>query len=805
MPSIPTPQPVDQAAIERSILDKLIYTVGKDPAHAVTRDWCVALSLAVRDRVVDGWMPATRRTYETGQKRVYYLSMEFLIGRLLRDSMTNLGLSDACAGAMANLGQDMSEVLEAEPDAALGNGGLGRLAACFLDSMSTLGIAGNGYGIRYHHGLFRQTFDDGWQSEHAEDWLVQGHPWEFERPEVVYPIGFGGEVAAGDSGTATWRPAERIMAAAYDTPIAGWQGRHVNTLRLWDARPSELFDLARFNEGDFIQAASGRVLAETISRVLYPNDATPAGRALRLRQEFFFTSASIQDLLRRFLQDHDDIQALPRHVAIQLNDTHPAIAVPELMRLLVDEHGQDRKSALNITRASVAYTNHTLMPEALESWPLDLMGEILPRQLQMIEWLQAEVAEAVSRNKTSVSLDSVSPIRDGSARMGHIAFLGSHRINGVSALHTELMKETVFRDLHALHPERILNQTNGITPRRWLLECNPALAALVTESIGGGWVTELERLEGLASMAEDGGFKQRFAGIKRDNKAKLADVIREQLGLVVNPDAMFDVQIKRIHEYKRQLMNILEAIAHYQAIRENPDAGWQPRVRIFGGKAAPSYERAKLIIKLINDAAAVINADPVVGDRLKIAFLPNYNVSLAEQIIPATDLSEQISTAGMEASGTGNMKFALNGALTIGTLDGANVEIKERVGDDNIVIFGLTADQVAAERARGYDPSAAIAQSPALNAVIQAIEAGLFSPDQPDRFSAITDDLRRHDYFMVAADFDAYADAQRKVDRTFGDQAAWWRKAILNTANVGWFSSDRTIKGYATEIWNAMP
>jgi starch phosphorylase len=807
MDAIAALEPVDQrgldeATLARSILDKLIYAVGRDPERAGSRDWGVALSLAVRDRIVDRWMPSTRRSAQDGRKRVYYLSMEFLIGRLLRDSMANLGITEPCRAGLARLGVDFDEVLESEPDAALGNGGLGRLAACFLESMSRLGIATYGYGIRYEHGLFRQSFRDGWQTEDVEDWLTMGHPWEFERPEVIYPIAFGGTVEGGPDGGPIWRPSEQVLAKAYDTPIPGWRGEHVNTLRLWAAQPAQLLDLDRFNRGKFLEAAERRVLAETISRILYPNDSTPEGQALRLKQEYFFTSASLQDVVRRFAYEHGDFSALPDHVAIQLNDTHPAIAVPELILLLTERQGMPLEAAIETTRGCISYTNHTLLPEALECWPIGLFGNILPRHLEIIRQLNDRflVSLPIETDRREVGV-----IADDSVRMGHLAFIGSHKVNGVSALHTDLMKQTVFRGLHALFPDRIVNQTNGITPRRWLYECNPGLARLVTEAIGERWVTDLEQIEALAGYADDPAFRAGFADVKLANKERLAAAIRRRLDIAVDPHALFDIHIKRIHEYKRQLLNILEAAALYRSIRDDPYRDWQPRVKIFAGKAAPSYVMAKLIIKLINDVARVVNADPLVGDRLKVVFLPNYNVSLTESIIPAADLSEQISTAGMEASGTGNMKLALNGALTIGTLDGANIEIRELVGEDNMFIFGLTAEEVRERRANGYQPRAELATTPALAEVIEAIAAGAFSPDDPQRFRPLIEHLVGQDYFMVLADFATYADAQREVEEAYREPAAWFRRAILNTAHVGWFSSDRTIRDYAGQIWQALP
>ena len=801
LPVMPDPETVTSASLREQIERHLVFSIGKNREAARLTDWRLALSRAIRDQVVAPWFRTTQRIYAEDRKRVYYLSMEFLIGRLLEDATANLGLESKAREAVRQLGFDYDAVVRDEPDAALGNGGLGRLAACFLDSMSSVGIAAMGYGIRYEHGLFRQSFENGWQAEEAEDWIGQNHAWEFKRPEAAFPIGFGGEVQIGQGDAATWRPDETVMAAAYDTPVPGWKGDWVNTLRLWTARPRREFELEPFNRGDFFAAAAPAVLAQTISRVLYPDDSTEQGRELRLKQEYFFTSASIRDILRRFESQHSDLGLLPAKVAIQLNDTHPAIAGPELVRLLVDERGLGFDAAFDLARGCLNYTNHTLLPEALERWPVELLHRVLPRHLQLIERIDerhAHDSRAAGRSQSEGTR-----INGGSeVRMGNLAFIAAHRVNGVSALHTDLMKTTVFRELHALHPERIVNQTNGVTPRRWLHGCNPALSALLVEAIGEDWIDDLEALEMIAPLAEDAGFRERYAAAKRANKAQLSDWLRAHCQLAVDPEAIFDVQIKRFHEYKRQLLNVLGTIALWQEMRQRPEANWAPRVKVFGGKAAPGYHMAKLIIKLINDVAKVVNADPVTRDRLRIVFPPNYNVSTAERVIPAADLSEQISTAGMEASGTGNMKLALNGALTIGTLDGANVEISERVGRDNIFIFGLTADEVAARRAN-HAPGECVAASPRLAYVIDAIATGLFSPEEPERFRAIVDELRGPDRFMVCADFDAYWEAQCEVDRAWHSRDQWTRRAILNTARCGWFSSDRTIRGYAREIWNA--
>ncbi len=796
-------------ALRTAILAKLAYAVGKDVAHAQDHDWYVATALAVRDQAVDRWIETTRHVYASGQKRVYYLSLEFLIGRLLSEYLCNLQLQETCRAALAGLDVDLDRVREIEPDAALGNGGLGRLAACFMESMATVGVAGFGYGIRYQHGLFRQLFHDGWQVEQPEDWLAFGNPWEFERPEVAYEVGFGGTVErVSDNGREhqVWHPGERVLAVAYDTPIVGWPGHQVNTLRLWSAQSANPMRLDQFNRGDYLGAVAEQVTSESIVRVLYPNDDTPAGQELRLKQEYFFTSASLHDLLRRHLQQYGQVGTLPEHVAIQLNDTHPAIAVAELMRLMVDEHDLAWEEAWRITQGCIAYTNHTLLPEALESWPVSLLEHLLPRHMQIIHRLNADLFQAL--NGAEVDPAAVALIDQANGhrvRMGHLAFFGAHKVNGVSALHTELMQRTVFRDLNRAFPGRITNKTNGITARRWLRQCNPALSELITEAVGPGWVGDLEQLEALVPLTDDASFRDRFAAAKRRNKERLAALIAERTGVQVDPSALFDVHIKRIHEYKRQLLNILGTIADWQAIRAEPGRNWLPRVKIFGGKAAASYRQAKLIIKLINDVARVVNHDPAVGDRLKVIFLPNYNVSLTERIIPAADLSEQISTAGMEASGTGNMKLALNGALTIGTLDGANIEIRELVGHDNMFIFGLTAEEVRAERANGYDPRAEVAAAPALAGVLEAIGSGQFSPDDGDRFRPLVERLLGEDYFMVLADFAAYAEAQKRVDAAYRDSGTWWRQALLNTAKVGWFSSDRTIRDYASEIWQALP
>ena len=811
----PNARDVEVAAFRAAVMAKLTYSVGKDPEHAFEHDWFEAIALAARDHMVDHWMDHTRQAYRRSQKRVYYLSLEFLIGRLLYDSLSNLGLLDIAREAMDGLNVDVERIRLLEPDAALGNGGLGRLAACFMESMSTLGIAAHGYGIRYEHGLFRQAIVDGWQQEQTENWLDFGNPWEFERAEVIYPISFGGSVEtitdAEGQQRQVWTPGETVRAVAYDTPVVGWRGACVNTLRLWRARALEELHLERFNAGDHLGAVAEVARAESISRVLYPADSTEAGQELRLRQEYFFVSASLQDLLRRHLNMHDTLLNLSDAAAIQLNDTHPSIAVAELMRLLVDQHEIPWEAAWEVTVGTLAYTNHTLLPEALETWPVALMERMLPRHMQIIYLINAYHIDAL-RAKGLHDFDvlrSVSLIEEDNGRrvrMGNLAFLGSHSVNGVSALHTKLMRVTVFSEMHKLYPDRINNKTNGITFRRWLYQSNPELTAMLVEALGKEVLDDPEgRLAGLAPFADDRDFRRQFAAQRLQSKRALARIIQERLGVTVNPEAMFDVQVKRIHEYKRQLLNLLHTVALYQAIRAEPSTNWVPRVKIFAGKAAASYHQAKLIIKLTNDIARVVNNDPTVRGLLKIVFLPNYNVSLAESIIPAADLSEQISTAGYEASGTSNMKFGLNGALTIGTLDGANVEMSEQVGTENMFIFGLTAQQVEARKRSGdFGASAAIAASHRLNDVLQAIRSGVFSSDDPARYTALVDSLVDHDRFLLCADFDAYWDAQQRVEDLWHDPQAWWRTAVLNTAHMGWFSSDRTIREYATDIWKAL-
>ena len=797
------------AEIRGAILSKIVLASGKDVNEATKRDWYVAAALTLRDRVVHRWLQSQRNMRKNGSKQVCYLSLEFLIGRLFGDALTNLSLTDPFRAALEDLGISLDELKAIEPDAALGNGGLGRLAACFMESMATLRIPAWGYGIRYEHGLFRQIISDGWQEEFPEQWLLSGNPWEFERPDVIYDVNYGGRIQRFDlpgGQQIVWTPAETVQAAAYDTPIVGWRGHHVNALRLWSARATDPMRLDTFNSGDHLGAMSELARAQAISKFLYPSDETPAGRELRLRQEYFFVSASLQDIIRNHMRNDGDIQNLASQAAIQLNDTHPSLAVPELMRLLIDRHKLDWDEAWAITKKTISYTNHTLLPEALETWPVDLIERVLPRHLEIIyrinlQHLTEATALLPSANDRLAAISLIDETGGRRVRMGHLAFVGSHRINGVSAMHTELMRETVFAELNALYPERITNKTNGITFRRWLHQSNPRLTALLREACGDAVLDDASHLRSLERLADDRGFQEKFIAAKRQNKVALAQRIAEQTGVHADPSALFDVQIKRIHEYKRQLLNAIETIALYQAIRAEPNGNWTPRVKIFAGKAAASYRQAKLIIKFINDIAKVINSDRSIGDLLKVAFIPNYNVSAAELIVPASDLSEQISTAGMEASGTGNMKLALNGAVTIGTLDGANIEIREHVGDENIFIFGRRAHEVMQRRAKGLDATDVIEKSPALAAVIEAIESGEFSPGERDRFMPIAHSLRELDYYLVSADFDDYFRTQRIIDAQW-PQPQWTMMGILNVARMGWFSSDRTIREYAEDIWD---
>lgn len=804
----------DVGALKRAIANKLIYGVGKDPVSASADDWLHAAAYAVRDQLVGRWMKTTRAQYQQDVKRVYYLSMEFLIGRTFTNALLAVDMLEPLRQALAELDVDFDTVSDLEPDAALGNGGLGRLAACFLDSMATLGVPGFGYGIRYEYGMFRQAIADGRQVEAPDYWLARGNPWEFARPEAKYRVRFGGHIEER-GGRIEWKGTDDVLAMAYDTIIPGYGTEATNTLRLWRALATDEMDLSAFNSGDYLRAVASKNLSENVSRVLYPDDSTPSGRELRLRQEYFFCSASLQDLIHRYRRTHHNFDAFADKVGIHLNDTHPVLAIPELMRLLIDEHGLDWDLAWSLTQRVFSYTNHTLMQEALETWPVELVGRVLPRHLRIIFDINARfLAWVTERNGYDPQLMRRVSLVDESGerrvRMGFLAVVASHSVNGVSALHSQLMVESIFADFAHLYPQRFNNKTNGITPRRWLAQANPGLAGLLDGRIGTGWRRDLGQLGQLRALAGDAGFARDFAAAKHANKQRLADWVRQHLGVALDASALFDVQVKRIHEYKRQLLNVLHVVTRYQQMLAQPDGpdgqGWVPRVAVFAGKAASAYQMAKLVIRLINDVAAVVNADERLGGRLKVVFIPNYSVSLAEIIMPAADLSEQISTAGTEASGTGNMKFALNGALTIGTLDGANVEIREQVGADNIFIFGNTTQQVAQIRAKGYQPRVLYEADARLRGALDAIRGGVFSPAEPGRYQQIHDALVEWgDHYLLLADYADYLRAQAEVDVLYRDQAAWVRKAILNVAGMGPFSSDRTIAEYAREIWHSEP
>jgi starch phosphorylase len=806
---------LDVTTIKNNILKHLRYTVAKAPKTATPRDWFHAIAYMIRDLMADRWMATMNEYYEKDVKRIYYLSLEFLTGRLLSQSLLNLGIYTKCQQALAELNLPFEPIMEMESDPALGNGGLGRLAACFLDSMATMNLPGYGYGIHYEYGMFYQRFFDGYQVEHPDNWLRYGNPWEFPRAELLYQVHFGGYVTDYEDEKKQkgyhWRGTEDVMAMAYDIPIPGYNTAVVNNLRLWAAKSSRDFNLQHFNEGNYIKAVEDKNRSENLSKVLYPDDTTQMGRELRLRQEYFFVSASMQDIIRRYHSEHKDICALPEKVAIQLNDTHPALAIPELMRLLLDRYHLNWEEAWEITTQVFAYTNHTLLPEALETWPVRLFEQLLPRHLLIIYEINHRFLQQVSyRYPGDINalrrLSLIGEDGEKHIRMGHLAVVGSHKVNGVAKLHTHLMQTTIFADFEQFFPGKIVNKTNGVTPRRWLIEANAELTQLITERIGKSWTTDLSQLKNLLPLIQEKSFCTQFQAIKKANKQRLATFINKRLGIIINPQSLFDVHIKRIHEYKRQLLNLFHVITRYNRIRANPQTERVPRTIIFSGKAAPGYAIAKLIIKLINNVADVINHDPLIGDQLKLILLPNYDVSNALRIIPAAELSEQISTAGTEASGTGNMKLALNGALTIGTLDGANIEIREEVGEENIFIFGLTAEGVADLRRRGYNPWDYYHQNSELKQVIDMINGGYFSRDNPTLFQPLLNAVMQGgDRYMVLADYADYISCQQRVDELYGQAERWTQQAILNVANMGKFSSDRTIGEYAEEIWRVKP
>jgi len=803
---------VTQAPTEVSaqINNQLLHTIGVVPQKASHTELMQAVAQVARAQLSERWVATQVQEQKQKARRVVYLSMEFLMGRTLSNALAALDLTQGAAQGLAQHAQTLEDVADREADAALGNGGLGRLAACFLDSMATLGLPSWGYGIRYEYGMFAQHIDAGQQVEYPDPWLIDGTPWEFPRADISYPVRFGGWVEHVD-GQALWRHSGEVAAKAYDMVVPGHGTQKVSTLRLWKAVAPAHFDLSAFNTGDYARAASTKNEFENISWVLYPNDSTPAGRELRLKQEYFFVAASMQDLVARHLSEHPSLANLAEHVAIHLNDTHPAIGVAELMRILCDEHHMPWAKAWDLCGKTFSYTNHTLMPEALETWPVGLMQHVLPRHLEIIYRINKEFLDLAARhrpgdNQFLARLSLIDEHGERRVRMAHLSIVGSHHINGVSALHSELLVHTIFADFADLWPERFTNMTNGVTPRRWLAQANPGLAGLLDETLGNQWRLDLDQLRRLDGLRSDPAFQQKFMTVKRANKVRLAAYIKQTTGIQVSPDSLFDVQVKRIHEYKRQLLNVLHVVTRYQAILANPDAAWVPRVVILAGKAASSYFAAKSIIRMIHDVGNIINNDPRIGDKLKLVFIPNYGVSVAEIIMPGADLSEQISTAGTEASGTGNMKLALNGALTIGTDDGANIEIRQNVGDDNIFIFGLKTPEVRSLRVSGYHPLPYYEKQPQLKAVLDAIAMGQFSPDEPSRYRGqINALIWEGDHYMLLADYASYVATQLRVDALYRDQAQWCERTIANVAGMGMFSSDRTIGEYARDIWHVKP
>ncbi|HDV7528043.1 TPA: glycogen phosphorylase [Yersinia enterocolitica] len=797
-------------ALKHSIAYKLMFIVGKDPSIATQHDWLNATLFAVRDRMVERWLRSNRAQLSQDVRQVYYLSMEFLLGRTLSNALLSMGIYEDIEQALDEMGLNLSELLQEENDPGLGNGGLGRLAACFLDSLATLALPGRGYGIRYEYGMFSQKIVNGQQMESPDNWLEYGNAWEFPRHNTRYKVRFGGRIQQEGSKT-RWLETEEILACAYDQIIPGFDTDATNTLRLWSAQASNEINLGKFNQGDYFAAVEDKNHSENVSRVLYPDDSTYSGRELRLRQEYFLVSATVQDILNRHWAMHQTFDNLADKIAIHLNDTHPVLSIPEMMRLLIDEHKFSWMDAWDVVQQVFSYTNHTLMSEALETWPIDMIGKILPRHLQIIFDINDHFLKLVQEQYPDEPdlLPRVSIIDENDGRrvrMAWLAVIASHKVNGVSALHSELMVQSLFADFARIFPNRFCNKTNGVTPRRWLGLANRPLAAVLDDSIGHNWRTDLSQLSELKNNIDYVSFLRAVQKAKLENKKQLAIYIAQKLNIVVNPAALFDVQIKRIHEYKRQLLNVLHVITRYNRILEAPDEKWVPRVVIFAGKAASAYYNAKQIIRLINDVAKVINNDPRINNLLKVVFIPNYSVSLAQLIIPAADLSEQISLAGTEASGTSNMKFALNGALTIGTLDGANVEIREHVGEDTIFIFGNTTEQVEALRKSGYNPRKYYDEDPELHLALTQIATGAFSPEEPHRYTSLFDSLvNLGDHYQLLADYRSYVDTQEQVDTLYRHPDEWTRKTIFNIANMGYFSSDRTIQEYADDIWHIKP
>jgi starch phosphorylase len=811
----PTRTGLSPEALSRALRDNLYYAQGRIPEVATRYDWYMALSYTVRDRLLQRWIKTVHTLMRKDVKVVSYLSAEFLMGPHLANNLVNLGIYDEVRQAVAEVGHDLTDLLEQEEEPGLGNGGLGRLAACFLDSLATLEVPAIGYGLRYEFGIFDQVIRDGWQLEITDKWLRYGNPWELPKPEIAYDINLGGhtETYQDHAGRyrVRWVPHQVVKGVAYDTPILGYRVNTTNILRLWKAEATESFDFQAFNVGDYFGAVDQKIASETITKVLYPNDEPYQGKQLRLAQQYFFVSCSLQDMIRLHLLIGNSLDTFNEWWAVQLNDTHPSIAVAELMRLFVDDHLMDWEQAWEITRKTLAYTNHTLLPEALEKWPLPLFREVLPRHLEIIYEINRRFLDEVrvrfpGDDQRAARLSLIDESGDKYVRMANLASVGSHAINGVAALHSELLKQTVLRDFYELDPAKFHNVTNGVTPRRWMVLSNPKLAELISGKIGDTWVRNLEgELGKLEKFVDDPEFHKEWRRVKRENKADLAALIKERTDTVVDPESLFDIQVKRLHEYKRQHLNVLHIITLYLRLKKNPGADITPRTFIFGGKAAPGYFMAKLIIKLINSVGEIVNNDRDVAGRLKVVFFPDFNVKNGQHVYPAADLSEQISTAGKEASGTGNMKFTMNGALTIGTLDGANVEIREEVGEENFFLFGLTVEEVLEIKSRGYNPRRYYESNANLREAIDLIASGHFSGGDADRFKPLVDSLLYHDEYMLLADYQSYVDCQDRVSEAFRHQKRWTRMSILNTARSGKFSSDRSIRDYCERIWNAKP
>lgn len=801
-------------SISNQFAEHLEFTLVKDRITVTKDDAYYALSLAVRDRMVRRWLRTQREYHIKDPKRVYYLSLEYLMGRLLGNALINLDYYEECREVLKKDGYNLEEIKEYEHDMGLGNGGLGRLAACYLDSMATLQLPAFGYGIRYEYGIFSQEIENGYQVEYADYWLKNGNPWDILRRSLQYRVKFYGRVEKKVYPDGTyyfdWVDTDDVLAVAYDVPVPGYKVKNVNNLRLWQAKAVSDFEFSDFNKGNYVEAVAKKNDSETISKVLYPNDTYVEGKFLRLKQQYFFVSATLQDIIRKFKINHDNFEEFPDKVCIQLNDTHPVVAIPELMRILIDQERMGWEKAWDITTRTFAYTNHTVVPEALEEWNESIFSELLPRHLQIVYEINRRFLEDVKKNYTTdekilEKLSIISSAPEKRVRMANLAIVGTFAVNGVAELHTHILKTRIFPDFHKIYPKKFLCVTNGITPRRWIRAANPELSKLITSKIGEDWVRDLSQLKNLEQFVDDASFRKKWREVKMHNRRLLIDYIKNENNIDVNPDSIFDVQVKRFHEYKRQLLNVLHVITLYNRIKDNPKLKMVPRTVIFGGKAAPAYYAAKMVIKLINSVADVVNNDPDVGDKLKVVFLKNYSVTLAEKIIPASDLSEQISVAGLEASGTGNMKFAANGALTIGTMDGANIEILEEVGKENIFIFGLLAEEVVELKAKGYNPRKYYESNPSLKRVIDMIASGYFNPKEPGIFIDMINGLMNVDYYCVFADYQAYIDTQDRVAKEFLDQEEWTKKSIYNVARIGKFSSDRAVSEYAKKIWNVKP